>query len=698
MDLVKRFLIDRDVAEQKSMFDAAVEPPKSEFRVEPPKGESRVESPKVESNPSSPKVENQEEDICEELRLLIEKNGDGCVEEHVFQDVEMFEAYNSGSSSLIPENLKNDPDEVLETASQVLTNRARLSGGARVLRYFLANPVARPLVLERRQRGLRKLAENGRLFQALVDLLEENHRLEEDVIWAFRTPGTDVKTLYDMAFFRSWFLKKLNSSSHCLTAYAWQRIVFSPAIGILTPLMYIVLPFFVLRHHGMTLSFIGYLRMLYRSFSVASTLMTSGVPGSQILRYCSGAFSLFFYFQSLFNSFEVSRMLHGICKIIGTKMRNVHLFLENARKMKSLCSEADVDVVADFLLTPTKNPAFEGLQEFSELQEFRLVSNFGESLKAFREFDAEAAAESVRYAYILDAVVAVESTRRDLDFCYVEYRPSGLAVLDIRDLWHPCLPSAKAVRNSVELTSGNIILTGPNAGGKSTLLKSILIGVIMAQTLSIAPAASVVISPFQLVRSQINVPDCKGSQSLFEAEMFRCRDALTKFRALEASGANGLVVMDEIFSSTNIVEGISGAYAVAKALGCLSRTACIISTHFAYLCKLARDDSKTENHKQRRPFANYQMPVVIDEGSPSPTHSLCGCKISYPYQLKPGISQQYIALELLRKNGFDEELLAIASEVRDRLTSSRRKSGFVQESQNPAAVNPEKVDDVRLRD
>ena len=96
----------------------------------------------------------------------------------------------------------------------------------------------------------------------------------------------------------------------------------------------------------------------------------------------------------------------------------------------------------------------------------------------------------------------------------------------------------------------NILITGPNASGKSTFIKSVVLGVLMAQTISIAPTSEMQLTPFKLLNTYLNIPDAKGRESLFEAEMYRARDHINMVYKLSHDDKEfSLVVMDEIFNS-----------------------------------------------------------------------------------------------------------------------------------------------------
>ena len=109
--------------------------------------------------------------------------------------------------------------------------------------------------------------------------------------------------------------------------------------------------------------------------------------------------------------------------------------------------------------------------------------------------------------------------------------------------------------------------------------------------------------------------------------------------------------MDEIFSSTNPVEGISGAYAVAKKISQDQGAMLLFTTHFVYLTKLAK--------KVPDRFINYKMNVTRNENG----------DIEFPYKLESGISKQFVALELLKKSGYDADVIEEALNMKEYLTS-----------------------------
>ena len=174
-----------------------------------------------------------------------------------------------------------------------------------------------------------------------------------------------------------------------------------------------------------------------------------------------------------------------------------------------------------------------------------------------------------------------------------------------------------------------------------------------SQTICIVPASNFVLTPFTLINTYLNIPDCKGKESLFEAEMNRVFRHLNQVRGLRGS-EYAFGVMDEIFNSTNPEEGVSGAYVIGKKLAKYKNSICLITTHFNYITKL---------EKETGAYRNFHFPINRNESN----------DILYNYQLKSGISQQYIALELLKQRGFDNELIEEASKICKFLVKNNNK-------------------------
>jgi DNA mismatch repair ATPase MutS len=175
-------------------------------------------------------------------------------------------------------------------------------------------------------------------------------------------------------------------------------------------------------------------------------------------------------------------------------------------------------------------------------------------------------------------------------------------------------------------------------------VKSLLANILLAQSICISYSDFCSLTPFKFINSQINIPDCKGKESLFQAEMNRCKYSIDKIASLKDS-EHCFIAMDEILSSTNPVEGIAGSYAILKKMSGYKNSVMVCTTHYNYLTKLAKDNR----------FSNYRVKVEETEE-----------KIHYTYKLEKGVSKQYIALRLLKDNGFDTDIISTAEELKQK--------------------------------
>lgn len=449
-----------------------------------------------------------------------------------------------------------------------------------------------------------------------------------------------------MVYLNYWFLGRLNTSEHLLTGYNIYRIVASPVIGIVSPIAYFIMPYLVIRFKfNVKISFLAYIKFLYQSYFTLGDAF--GSPIMNRMKYVTFGFTMLFYFQSLFSSIEISKAVYKLSKMLTTRVHGVVRFIQTCSKIvKQYWSD---DVATAFSIhvkdLPKNLEYFEAIQSSTET--FKIFSNFGKQLAIFKRIKKEDYKPLINRAYLLDALFGIVRNKVSFELEYIRDKKTQLV---LTGCGHPCLDNDQVVSNDVILGDpNNMILTGPNAGGKSTLIKSIMISVILSQTLTVANATRCSLTPFYFINSQINIPDCKGKMSLFEAEMYRSKTNFDKITHMPAD-TKAIIAMDEIFNSTNPLEGICGAYAIAKKLASDNRVISIISTHYTYLTKLASDIPDK--------FTRYKMNVLMNED---------GHVVGFPYKLQKGISRQYIALELLGKNGFDEDIIAEALFIKKKI-------------------------------
>jgi len=166
-----------------------------------------------------------------------------------------------------------------------------------------------------------------------------------------------------------------------------------------------------------------------------------------------------------------------------------------------------------------------------------------------------------------------------------------------KNAYYAPLINTKPVSNTYDL-SKNRIITGPNASGKTTLLKTTLFNIILSQQLGFGFYKSATINPYHKLHCYLNIPDTSGRDSLFQAEARRCKEILDNI--VENNDKRHFCIFDEIYSGTNPYEAISGAYAFLSYLTSSSEYVdFMLTTHYVSLCEKLDDNTEVINNHMK---------------------------------------------------------------------------------------------------
>ncbi len=250
-------------------------------------------------------------------------------------------------------------------------------------------------------------------------------------------------------------------------------------------------------------------------------------------------------------------------------------------------------------------------------------------------------------AYVSCAQLLLETQGHAAGYCLPTFiEGESTPHVQATNFWNPSIPYQIAATNSVELGGSqpaHIIVTGANAGGKSTTMKGLTLTIICAQSLGIACAESLNFTPFSCICTYLNITDdIAAGKSHFRAGAARARELISYVEETAPKGFS-LTAVDEVFNGTTFEEGQAAAYFLIEKLGSYKHNMCITVTHFPAVPLLA---AKTGT------FANYKVSV-----SYKPDGSL-----ARSYKLEPGISEQKIALHILKEEGFDATFLQKAQQ------------------------------------
>jgi DNA mismatch repair protein MSH6 len=192
-----------------------------------------------------------------------------------------------------------------------------------------------------------------------------------------------------------------------------------------------------------------------------------------------------------------------------------------------------------------------------------------------------------------------------------------------------------------------MLITGPNAAGKTTLLKTTIFNIIMTQQTGFGFYQSAVFAPYDMIHCYINIPDTSGRDSLFQAEARRCKEILDKIALAEEEKKRHFCVFDELYSGTNPYEAVGSAYAFLTYLNKYKNVNFVLTTHFLDLCKRFAENKAASDIK------NYQMRINTEDKD----------NFQYTYELIDGISTIKGGVKVLKDLQYPSEIIQAMQEV-----------------------------------
>ncbi len=203
--------------------------------------------------------------------------------------------------------------------------------------------------------------------------------------------------------------------------------------------------------------------------------------------------------------------------------------------------------------------------------------------------------------------------------------------LSIRNGRHPVIEQILVdkvfVPNDVELGSKTdlIILSGPNASGKSCYLRQVGLLQIMAQIGSWLPAKSCTLGIADQLFTRVGaVDDLAAGQSTFMVEMIETAFILNK--ATEKS----LVLLDEIGRGTSTFDGLSIAWSVSEFLAKKIKSRSIFATHYHELNEISEYMNNVENYQVLVQYANNSLSFLhkVEKGGANKSYGIEAARLA----------------------------------------------------------------------
>lgn len=216
-------------------------------------------------------------------------------------------------------------------------------------------------------------------------------------------------------------------------------------------------------------------------------------------------------------------------------------------------------------------------------------------------------------------------------YCKPTFENKGI---QIADGYHPLIK--EPVKNSINAQKG-VLLTGSNASGKSTFLKTLAINALLAQTLFTVTAQKYTGEFFCLFTSMSLRDDLENKESYYIVEIKAIKRILDYHKKNTVSV---LCFVDEVLRGTNTVERIAASTQILKGMNG-EGIQCFAATHDIEL-----------THLLENIYDNYHFEEEIKDGD-----------VLFNYKLQSGRATTRNAIQLLKIIGYDSEIIAEAQRL-----------------------------------
>ncbi len=234
--------------------------------------------------------------------------------------------------------------------------------------------------------------------------------------------------------------------------------------------------------------------------------------------------------------------------------------------------------------------------------------------------------------------------------------------LDIRQGRHPLVDRGEFVPNDLQLDPEHcraLLITGPNMGGKSTLMRQVALIILLGQIGAPVPASSARWGVVDSIYTRIGAHDAIArGQSTFMVEMTELA------HLLHHAGQRSLVVLDEIGRGTSTYDGMSVAWATLEWISTRIQARTLFATHYHELTRLS----------ERLP-ALKNAHMAVDSSRDLKDHS----GLRFLYLLREGPTNESFGIHVAKLAGLPQSVVDRAWQVLETLE---------RESRGPQPVPP----------
>jgi DNA mismatch repair ATPase MutS len=474
--------------------------------------------------------------------------------------------------------------------------------------------------------------------------IKNKNELCENTWNIWKNTKTSDNFIEKYQFIESSNFQWLNESSIFLLILSFYSII-SPVLNLLAPIIILLIPFIILKLMKIPINAMSYTKILLEqldkhSFGQLFTRFTQvSTTQKMYLLLCFGMYiyniyqSIISCYQFYNNTYFINKYFNTFKEYLNNTKLNLQKYIQNISPLKSY------QTYSKYLSEKFNeiNVLYNTINSMPRISPNPLLfKNMGFVMKQFYLMNTSENIEHLLYFSFgfngyLDTLEGLDSKIKKKTLNKAVFTKKKY--ITITDNYYPLICD-KIVKNNIKIKN-NIIITGPNAAGKTTLLKSTILNILLTQQIGMGFYKKIKIQPFHYIYCYLNIPDTSGRDSLFQAEARRCGDILSTINAKK--NKRHFCIFDELYSGTNPYEAIASAYGYLEFISNNKNVTFLLTTHFIKLCDLFKKHARIEN---------FNMHTIMN-----------GDKPKYTYKITRGISQIKGGISVLQQLSYPKQII-----------------------------------------
>ena len=441
-------------------------------------------------------------------------------------------------------------------------------------------------------------------------------------------------------------IKMLNEYSLFLSAMTFYSIS-SPVLNLAAPIVMLIIPFIIIKIMGLPITISSYGNILMKQLNRLSfmKLFTASDLSIQARLYYLFCFGMYFY--NIYQNIQSCISFYKNTKAINKNFKEFDSYfnytLEKLDDYIDKISELESYNKYKEYLENKKNGVEEFMKALKSTPRFSMnplnLFKSGMTMKQYYLlYDRDYIDEIFQFTFDFHSYLFLIKNYSDkIENSSVNpatFSNKEKPFIKLKNVIYPNIVNEFNIPNTISIKN-NQIITGPNASGKTTLLKAIIINLLLSQQTGYGFFKSAKFTPYDNIHCYLNIPDNCSRDSLFQAEARRCFSILKDIE--DNPKQKHFCVFDELFSGTNPYEAIASANCYLEYISKNSNITFLLTTHFDKLCKLLDKHDNIDN--------KHMSCEIIND------------KPKYHYKIKNGITSVKGGICVLQELNYPKEII-----------------------------------------